>query len=500
MTDITMDVDTKALRQRILTLAIQGKLTDQRKEDGTAQDLYNQIQEEKKRLIKEKKIKKTKKLPEITEDEIPFDIPENWMWARLGDIFQVNPRNHVENENIDVSFLPMASIDEGYGSNYHPEIRKWKEVKKGFTHFANNDVVLAKISPCFQNLKSAFIHDLVNGIGAGTTELHVLRMFANTIDAQYLLYFVQNPGLINAGVKTFKGVVGQQRISTDFIKEHLIPLPPLAEQKRIAEKVSSLFVQLDAIDKAYEEYRELQQTMKSRLLEQAIQGKLTDQRKEDGNAQDLYNQIQEEKQRLIKEKKIKKAKPLPAITEEEKRFELPQSWKWCKIDDLAFVTKLAGFEYTEYIQPNLQQNGVPLIKGKNVQNGEIVWSFESYIPEKISDELFRSQLSKKCLLTPYVGTIGNIAIFDAHIKAHLGSNVGKIELFNNTEQHVLEEYVFYYLKSPIGLSELQKHKKSTAQASISIQAIRDVNIPLPPLVEQKRIVEKLDKLLPLCEA
>ncbi len=487
MTDITMDVDTKALRQRILTLAIQGKLTDQRKEDGTAQDLYNQIQEEKQKLIKEKKIKKAKKLPEITEDEIPFDIPENWTWARLGDIFQVNPRNHVENENIDVSFLPMASIDEGYGSNYHPEIRKWKEVKKGFTHFANNDVVLAKISPCFQNLKSAFIHDLVNGIGAGTTELHVLRMFANTIDAQYLLYFVQNPGLINAGVKTFKGVVGQQRISTDFIKEYLIPLPPLAEQKRIADKVSSLFVQLDAVDKAYEEYQELQQTMKSRLLEQAIQGKLTDQRKEDSNAQDLYNQIQEEKQRLIKEKKIKKEKPLPAITEDEIPFEIPENWMWVRLGEM-ILNHIGG--------------GTPDKSNEAYWNGDIPWMSvkdvhqDSMYADRTIDSITPAGLensSSNLIEANRLIVVMRMAVGRAVInKLPVAINQDLRALF--FRDNVTQEYILRIFKI------LKFETSGMTVKGIKLWVLLNTPIPLPPLAEQKRIVEKLDKLLPLCEA
>ena len=492
MTDITMDVDTKALRQRILTLAIQGKLTGQRKEDGNARDLYNQIQEEKQKLIKEKKIKKTKKLPVITEDEIPFDIPENWMWARLGDIFQVNPRNHVENDNIDVSFLPMASIDEGYGSNYHPEIRKWKDVKKGFTHFANNDVVLAKISPCFQNLKSAFIHDLVNGIGAGTTELHVLRMFANTIDAQYLLYFVQNPELINAGVKTFKGVVGQQRISTDFIKEYLIPLPPLAEQKRIADKVSALFAQLDAIDKAYEEYRELQQTMKSRLLEQAIQGKLTDQRKEDGIAQDLYNQIQEEKQKLIKEKKIKKEKPLPEITADEIPFEIPENWMWVRLNSL--------YNFIDYRgkTPKKLTDGIPLVTAKNVRMGYNDYSVKDFISaEEFKLRQSRGISHKGDLLFTTEAPLGNVSLADFDCFS-TGQRLIDFQSYNPVA--INNKLFMYFIMSPFFQQELINNQTGTTVAGIKASKLKVLLIPLPPLAEQKRIVEKLDKLLPLCEA
>ena len=177
-------------------------------------------------------------------------------------------------------------------------------------------------------------------------------------------------------------------------------------------------------------------------------------------------------------------------------FEIPENWCWTTINDIAFVTKLAGFEYTKYIADNISKNdGIPLFKGKNVLNGEVVYEFESYIPRHISNELFRSQISKKCLLTPYVGTIGNIGIHNKEGIYHLGSNVGKIELFNGLCVNVYEEYVKFYLLSSYGYKELTKQKKATAQESISIEAIREVLIPLPPVAEQLRIVNEIDNKL-----
>ena len=167
---------------------------------------------------------------------------------------------------------------------------------------------------------------------------------------------------------------------------------------------------------------------------------------------------------------------------------------WTKIGEISFCTKLAGFEYSKYISNNLQEKGVPLFKGKNVQNGEIIYKFESYIPSEISNELYRSQITKKCLLTPYVGTIGNIGIHNRDGIYHLGSNVGKVEFFNEPQITVLEEYAKAYLQSYVGNRQLTKHMKATAQASISIEAIRDVYIPLPPIEEQKRIVAKIEQL------
>lgn len=239
--------------------------------------------------------------------------------------------------------------------------------------------------------------------------------------------------------------------------------------------------------------------LKASILQLAIQGKLVEQRPEEGTAEDLYQQIQEEKQRIQKEGGIKKSKKLPPISSYYAQ-NLPSTWKVCYLDDIAFVTKLAGFEYTKYIANNLTEKGIPLFKGKNIQKGKIDFTFESFIPESVSRSLKRSQIRKKCLLTPYVGTIGNIAIFNGEFKAHLGSNVGKIELYNAPNHvFVFEEFVFYYLKSSLGYQELIKFKKATAQESISIDAIRNVVIPIPPLAEQKRIVAKVEELLPLVE-
>ena len=184
--------------------------------------------------------------------------------------------------------------------------------------------------------------------------------------------------------------------------------------------------------------------------------------------------------------------------EEQIAVEVPDSWSWTKINTIASVTKLAGFEYTKYIANNLVEEGIPLFKGKNIQDSQIVYEFESYIPEKISDDLSRSQITRKCILTPYVGTIGNIGIHQKDGKYHLGSNVGKIELYNE-DVPLLEEYVVFYLKSHYGFVQLTKHMKATAQASISIDAIRDVYIPIPPEKEQQAICNMISGLFELID-
>ena len=177
-----------------------------------------------------------KKCLDIT-DEIPFVIPETWQWVRIRDVFQLNPKNEAEDEKL-VAFIPMEKISAGYKSDFTFDTARWGTIKKGFTHFANGDVAFAKITPCFQNRKSAIFHDLPNGIGAGTTELKVLRPYGNTIDRWYLLYFLESPYFIDEA--TFKGTANQQRIAVGYLENKPFPLPPRKEQQRIVEKIEQL--------------------------------------------------------------------------------------------------------------------------------------------------------------------------------------------------------------------------------------------------------------------
>ena len=239
--------------------------------------------------------------------------------------------------------------------------------------------------------------------------------------------------------------------------------------------------------------------LRASILQYAMEGKLVKQDPNDESASELLQKIEKKKDELIKEKKIRKIKKLPTITDDIEPFSIPKTWDWKYLSDIANITKLAGFEYTKYIKPNLTNKGIPIFKAKNIQSGKTLNDFENYIPEKLSDELVRSQLNKKCLLTPYVGSIGKVAIFSGKYKAHLGSNVGKIEMIKNEGQGIDEEFIMYYLQSPHGFDQLTKYLKSTAQPSISITALREVIVPLPPLEEQKRIVAKIEKLMPLVD-
>jgi len=232
------------LKKSILQWAIQGRLVPQDPTDEPASELLKRIKSEKAALIKSGKLKKEKPLPPISEDEIPFDIPESWEWVRLGSLFHISPRNDVE-DDVDVGFMPMSLLQEGFRNSHSFEVRKWCQVKNGFTHFMNGDIVIAKITPCFQNRKSAIISNLPNEFGAGTTELHVLRDETHLLCLRYFLWMFKTHAFIESGVKHFTGTAGQQRIGKDFLSNYLVPIPPLAEQKRIVEKLETLLSALD---------------------------------------------------------------------------------------------------------------------------------------------------------------------------------------------------------------------------------------------------------------
>ena len=249
------------LKKSILQEAIQGKLVPQNASEEPATVLLQQIREEKQRLVAKGKLKKKdvvdsdifkgddnkyfeKKGKDTVciDEEIPFEIPATWEWVRLSDVVQVNPKNDVPDNTLS-AFIPMERIDATYLSSFTYTERKWGDIKAGFTHFADGDVAFAKITPCFQNRKSMILKGLPNGIGAGTTELKVLRPYAETIDREYLLFFLESSYFVEEA--TFKGTANQQRIISGYMENKLFPLPPLSEQRRISEKIKKSYKRIE---------------------------------------------------------------------------------------------------------------------------------------------------------------------------------------------------------------------------------------------------------------
>ncbi|MAY01825.1 MAG: restriction endonuclease [Gammaproteobacteria bacterium] len=231
------------LKQCILQLAVMGKLVPQDPNDEPANELLEITMDVKKQLIKDGVIRNTKK-PAPPNDPPSYKLPDTWVWTNLHEIGEIGPRNENEDDS-EASFVPMQLISEYYGVPIEHEVKQWGEIRSGFTHFKEGDVVLAKITPCFQNGKSAVMKDLTNGFGAGTTELHVYRSINSCTVPEYVLIYLKSPRFICEGIPKMTGTAGQKRITRDYFAGNHFPLPPVSEQNQIVAKVDELMAICD---------------------------------------------------------------------------------------------------------------------------------------------------------------------------------------------------------------------------------------------------------------
>ena len=236
----------RQLRQAILQLAVQGKLVAQDQGDEPAAVLLEKIEIERGKLVKKKQMKAL--FYPLDKEKIPYKLSKSWIWTNLANVGIINPRNTSEDEK-EVSFIPMTLISEYYKKQIKSEKRQWGEIKNGFTHFAEDDVVMAKITPCFQNCKSAVMHNLINGLGAGTTELHVFRPLLNdSVNPEYVLLYLKSPQFLKEGIEKMTGTAGHKRVPKEYFAGNAFPLPPYNEQKRIVAKVDQLMALCDELE------------------------------------------------------------------------------------------------------------------------------------------------------------------------------------------------------------------------------------------------------------
>ncbi len=315
------------------------------------------------------------------------------------------------------------------------------------------------------------------------------------LSLSYLKYYLKTDDFFNQ-IKP-QGSTNYAAIRPKDILDISIPLPHLEVQGNITNKLKVVYDNIELCNAKIESNFQNIFALRQSILQEAIQGKLVSQDTYDEPASILLQRVKDEKEQLIKEKKIKKPKTLSPI--ELVPFKLRKNWAWVKMGEVSFITKLAGFEYTKFF--DLKDNAeVPVIRAQNVKMNKIDTNNLKYIDRKVSDTLHRSALYKKCLIMTFIGAgIGDVAIFDKGKRFHLAPNVAKIELFNNFNINIEEKYILYYLMSALGRTEIFKFSKATAQPSLSMETIREIIVPLPPLNEQKRIVERVDQLMVLCD-
>ena len=486
------------LKNSILQLAIQGKLVPQRAEEGNAEDLYKQIQAEKQKLIKEGKIKKEKPLPPITDDEKPFEIPASWKWVRLDGIVTKNikrgksPKYVVKSKaiafaqkcntktgNIDLSLAQF--IDEIVLSKYDD-----------YEFLKNNDIIINSTGTGTMGRVGIFKSTDNPNKFAILPDSHVTTIRVNNITFYYYVYYCLK-NLQSFFEKSGDGSTKQKELKPDIIRKVLIPLPPLAEQKRIVAKIEELLPYVERYETAYNKLQQLNKRfpddLQKSVLQLAIQGRLVPQHPEEGNAEDLYKQIQAEKQKLIKEGKIKKEKPLPPITDDEKPFEIPASWKWVHLNNIATNSlgktldkiKNTG-KTTKYLcSINVYWNGINL---------DIIK--EALFEE---EEVKKYSLEKKDLLICEGGDIGRCAVWENDFPMCYQNALHRVRFYQNINPYLYKYFIEYY--KAIGI--IDKYSKGVTIKHLVQNSLNSIWFPLPPLKEQKRIVAKIEEILPLCD-
>lgn len=483
-------MNAQDLKNSILQLAVQGKLVEQRAEEGTARELLEQIKLEKNQLIKDKKIKKSKPLPEITEDEIPFEIPESWEWVRWGELsfsiqygynapaiangqYKMVRISDIQNNKVLWDTVPYCEIKDDDVETYQ---------------LAEDDILFARTGGTVG--KSFLVKEVpCNAVYAGY--LIRTRFDAQKLVPEYLKFFMESQlywqQLRNGTIAT-----AQPNCNGQTLSKMMVPIPPLEEQYRIVAKIEEILPYIDQYDKAYTKLetfnKKFPEDMKKSILQMAMQGKLVEQRPEEGTADELYEQIVAEKALLIKNGKIKKEKPLPEITDDEIPFEIPSSWKWVRVGEIGSWSAGAtpSRQHPEYYEGN-----IPWLKTGDLNDGYIV-----DIPEFVGE----IALEKTSLRLNPIGSV---------LMAMYGATIGKLgilEIEATTNQAccacipyscIVNKYLFYYLMSQ--RRNYIKMGAGGAQPNISKEKIVISLIPLPPLEEQKRIVAKIEELLPYCD-
>ena len=513
-------IDTAALREKVLDLAIRGKLVPQDPTDEPASVLLERIHEQKLQMVREGKLK-AKDVKDDTiifkgddncyyekfsdgtikniQDEIPFDLPDGWSWSRISSCAIINPRNNLC-DDLDVSFIPMPLIDEGYNNSHSFEIRKWKDVKMGFTHFAEGDLAVAKITPCFENKKSVIFHDLKNGFGAGTTELHIVRVLQNSLNAHYILWNLKTNNFIADGVNAFSGAVGQKRIGREFIANYLLAIPPRVQQDMIVKTIDDAFAAITEIEKSSATIDSVKALLKSKILELAIQGKLVPQDENDEPASVLLERIRAERKAKLGKKYVesyiykgddncyyeKIGKNSVDITESF-AFEVPPKWEICRLESIVEMYTGNSINESDKAKKYIGlSDGYNYIATKDISFNHTV-NYDNGVKIPYGEPKFKIAYKGDPLLCIEGGSAGRkIAILSEDV-----CFVNKLCVFHSLG--VNKKYLYYYLQSP-QFCELFKKNTSGLIGGVSINTLKSLYFMLPPLSEQLRIVCAVEKV------
>lgn len=521
----------KKLREYILSLAIRGKLVDQDENDEPASVLLERIKEEKERLVRENKIKKEKALPEIGEDEIPYELPDGWKWVRLGNlgITQTGTTPSTKNPEYfggNIPFIKPADISQN-GVIYNNESLTELGLEKGRL-IESNSVLMVCIGGSIG--KNYFI----DRDCSCNQQINAITGLCK-IDNKFLHYFVSSQEFYEQIISMATGSA-TPIINKGKWEQLLVQLPPLNEQKRIVEKVDYLMKFCDKLEANLEKkikygalsaksalngvsncssYEELEEDLrfiienfkyltltdgavgelKNAILSLAVKGKLVPQDDGDEPASVLLDRIREEKERLVKEKKIKKEKALPEIGEDEIPYELPRGWEWIRLGTIS--KKLGAGSTPSGGSKVYTDKGIKFIRSQNVYNDGLRVNNIAYIPVEINEKMKGSIVEPgDILLNITGGSIGRSCLIDNNFDiGNVNQHVSIIRLVDK----YIKEYIHVIIISPYIQQKIMDVQVGVSREGLSMTKLSKFLIPIPPLNEQKRIVEKVEKLMKVCD-
>jgi len=481
------------LKASIFQYALQGKLVEQRTEEGSAQDLYNRLVDAKERLVNEKIILRKASTTPFFEEEYPFDIPDTWKWVQLSDVSIIQEGAGIRKFQYRDSGTQILCVTNILDGSIDLEKKKLyidtDEYKEKYIHLTLNkgDIVTSCSGGSWGKI-SFFFEDETLMLNTSTLRM---RFFDDLADNEYLYYVCQSSLFKNQLTEQLSGM--QPNFGYAHYSRICFPLPPIQEQHRIVEKIKSVLPFIQRYTDAYNELEKFNakfpEDMKKSILQYAIQGKLVEQRAEEGTAEELFKQIQDEKAKLIKEGKIKKEKPLDDIADDEIPFDIPESWKWCRLSQIIDVRD------GTHDSPKYVPEGIPLVTSKNLSNGVIDYSNVKYITQEDADKINeRSAVNDNDILFAMIGSIGNPVLVKKEREFCI-KNMALFKKYDGTNIDMKFMYWFFLYAQ----YALKAEASGGVQSFISLGRFREYLIPLPPYKEQGRIAQKIEEMLPYCD-
>lgn len=477
------------LRASIIQQAVQGKLVEQRPEEGTGEELFQQIQAEKLAMVKAGTIKKGKAYPVISEEEIPFDIPDTWVMARLQDVV-FNRGQEVPSETF--CYIDIGSIDNKRQKlNTEDNVMEASKAPSRARKIVQlGDILYSTVRPYLHNMciiDREFSHKPI-----ASTGFAAMTCFEGIYN-KYLFYYLLSPIFDSYANDTenAKGVA-YPAINDDRLYRAVIAIPPTAEQKRIVGKLEEILPLIDRYETAWNKLEEFNKRfpndMQKSILQLAIQGKLVEQRPEEGTGEELFQQIRQNcEQEESQPKRRGKKTSITTNADQEPPFDIPDTWKWVKLGQLGYTN--IGLTYSP---KDVCANGIVVLRSSNIQNGKMDYAdivrVSCSIPDNkmchVGDILICARNGSKRL-------VGKAALIDQE-----GMSFGA---FMAIFRSICNPYILHVINSAYFRNTLLGDTGTTTINQITQDMLKNVLIPVPPLAEQKRIVAKLEEILPLCD-